>query len=363
VTELEGIDTDALAALLGRNLDADVTGVEVLAEGLNRNLVVSTAGEGRAYVVRQPNKLRHTDLFLSLRREYRLLERLRDTPVPAPEPVLFCEDDAPLGDPFAVLTHLDGEVVPLGSDLPERFRTPAPRRRLAHLLVDTLAEVHAVRPERVDDVCDRVTPREQVEHELDRLETATGVTGHQVPALDRVGEWLQDNAPESEATLVHGDYRPGNVLFAGDREPTMGGVVDWEMAMLGDRVGELAYLLLRWRDEGDPTPSIDAIADRHPDAEAPLATLRRRNEAGLAPFTAAPGSPSRAELIDRYERRAGRSVQDWRFHLAHAAFSLATVWADLHRNRVEAGAESEWEPHVEYMAELANLVASGEFPA
>lgn len=362
MTEADEVDTSAVAAHVARQLDVDVTGVEVLSDGLNLNLVVSTASEGRAYVVRRPNKLRHTDLFLDLRREYRLLERLRDTPVPAPEPVLFCEDDAPLGGPFAVLTYLDGEVVPLGSDLPGRFQTPAARRRVAHLLVDTLAEVHAVGADRVDDVCDRVTPREQVEHELDRLETARDVTGHEVPVLDRVGEWLRQNAPESDPTLVHGDYRPGNVLFAGDRAPTMGGVVDWEVALLGDPVGEVGYLLLRWRDEGDPTPSVDEIAARHPDAEDALATLRRRNEAGLAPFTAAPGSPSRRELLDRYERQAGRTVENWRFHLAHAAFSLAVVWADLHRERVAAGAASEWEPHVEYMAALADLIANGAFP-
>ncbi len=358
--DIDEVDTDALVAWLSDALDAEVTGVEVLADGLNLTLAVATAGE-RTHVLRRPNQLRHTTLFLDLRREYRLLERLRETQIPAPEPVLFRED-APLDGPVAVLTYLDGEVVSLGSGLPERFRTPAGRQRVARLLVDTLVEVHDVDPGRVEDTCDRVSPQAQVEHELARLETATDVTGHEVPALKRVGEWLREHAPTSEPTLVHGDYRPGNVLFAGDDEPTVGGVVDWETATLGDPVGELAYLLLRWRDEGDPTPSVAAIADRHPDADEALATLRRRNEAGLAPFTAASGSPSRAALIDRYERQSGRSVTQWRFHLAHAAFSLATVWADLHRDRVEAGVESSWEPHVEYMAELADLIASGEFP-
>lgn len=354
-------DLAAVESYLASELDADVTGVEVLAEGLNRNLVVSTAS-GQSYVVRSPVKLRDTALFLSLRREYRLLECLRETPVLAPAPVLYCEDESVLGRPFAVLEYLEGEVVPLGSDLPGRFRRPASRRRVAHLLVDALAEVHAVDTDRVEGVCDRVTPRAQLEHELDRLETATSVTGHEVPRLWSVGEWLRENVPESEPALVHGDFRPGNVLFAGDREPTLGGVVDWEVAMLGDPVGELAYLLLRWRDEADPTPSVDAIADRHPDATAALATLRRRNERGLAPFTAAPGSPSRRALVERYERRTGREVTRWRFHLAQAAFSLATVWSDLHRERVAAGRPSEWEPHVEYMAALADLATDGAFP-
>ena len=231
---------------------------------------------------------------------------------------------------------------------------------MADLLVDTLAEIHAVEVERFDDVCERVTPREQVDRAVDRLEQATRVTGHELPTLLSVGEWLQRNAPsDPETTLVHGDFRPGNSLFAGTDDPRITGILDWETAALGDPLTELGYLLLRWRDEDDPTPALDDIEARHPNEDA-IQHLRKVNEDGLSPFTARPGSPSRRELVSRYEAQTGVSFENERFYRAQAAFLLATVWEDLHRHRVAAGEESDWEPHVEYVALVADSIVSGE---
>jgi aminoglycoside phosphotransferase (APT) family kinase protein len=227
--------------------------------------------------------------------------------------------------------------------------------------VDALAELHSVDPAPFEVVCDRLTPREEVERSLDQLDRATSVTGHEVPTLRSVGDWLLENAPPApDEALVHGDFRPGNVLFADDPEPAITGILDWETAMLGDPLTELGYLLLRWRDEGDPRPSVDDLEARYSD-EAAIEDLRETNAAGLAPFTAKPGSPSRRELVDRYERRTGTTFEHERFHRAKAAFGFAVVWEDLHRYTVEAGEESDWEPYVDYMARFADSIASGEF--
>jgi len=210
-------------------------------------------------------------------------------------------------------------------------------------------------------VCDHVTAGEQVARAADRLAEVTHETGEQFPTLRRVGEWLRANAPEeSETTLVHGDYRPGNILFAGAERPRITGVLDWESAKLGDPLTELAYLLLRWRDEGDPTPSLASIEDRY-DNEAMLQELREDNERGLAPFTARPGSPSREEFVSRYEKRTGIPYENDLFYRTYAAFSLAMVWADLHRHQLAAGEPSDYPPLVAYMAELADSIRRGEF--
>lgn len=355
------VDTDGLRSYLAAERGIEVVGTAVLNDGLNLNVALSTADEERAYVLRRPNKLRHTSYIIDLGREYEVLRRLRETAVPAPEPVLFCRDESVIGDRFLVTTHLDGEAIPLGAALPERFQDPASRKLVADHLVDTLAAIHSVDVDRFADVCERLTPREQVERAADRLDAATSATGHEVPRLRAVATWLRRNAPSPPATtLVHGDYRPGNVLFAGADRPELVGVLDWETAMLGDPLTELGYLLLRWRDDDDPTPSLDAI-DARDGHEAAFERLRDANENGLAPFTARAGSPSRQELVVRYEERTGRSFENDRFYRALAAFLLATVWEDLHRHRLAAGAESQWQPHVEYMALLADGIVDGEF--
>lgn len=354
-----GVDTAALEPHLTDELGEEVTGIEMLDGALNVVVAVSTAdGE---YVLRQPDKLREAAYMNSLRVEYRVMEGLVGTDVPAPTPVLYCEDESILGEPFFVMTALEGTEIPLGSDPPERFQHPPAREHLAHELIDTLAEIHTVDIGRFGGICEHQTAQEQVARTADRLEAVTGETGEQFPTLQAVGEWLRENAPqESPRALVHGDYRPGNILFAGDDQPRIAGVLDWETAMRGDPLTELAYLLLRWRDEGDPAPDLEPIEQRYANEEL-LQELREDNERGLAPFTARPGSPSRRELVARYEERTGIPYENDRFYRTYAAFSLAAVWADLHRHQIAAGEESDYPPQVAYMAAVADSVRREEF--
>lgn len=99
---------------------------------------------------------------------------------------------------------------------------------------------------------------------------------------------------------------------------------------------------------------------RHDDEDV-LGDLAETNERGLAPFTSEPGSPSRRELVARYEDRTGITFEHERFHRALAAFALATVWADLHRYSVEAGEPSALEPRIEYVSAIATSIVEGEF--
>lgn len=175
-----------------------------------------------------------------------------------------------------------------------------------------------------------------------------------------VADWLLEHAPDDPATaLVHGDFRPGNLLYADASTPRVTGVLDWETATLGDPLTDLGYLLLRWRDEGDPTPSIDELESRYGASES-IEQLRARNEDGMAPFTAKAGSPTRRELVDRYETATGFAFEHDRFYRAHGALMLAAIWEDFHRLRVEADEPSDWPPHVDYVAMLADSIVGGD---
>ncbi|WP_049893588.1 phosphotransferase family protein [Halogranum rubrum] len=356
------VDVDALEAYLADVFGREVTCIGVLSDKLNLILELSASEGEPTHVLRRPLKLRHTDLFNPLDAEYRLLERLDGTEIPTQTPVLFCEDTSVLGEQFFVTTYLDGEPIPLGTDLPERFRNPRAREEVARQLIDTLAEIHSLDTASFEDVCDRQSPREQVARATERLDEATSVTGRDLPRLRAIGRWLRDNAPStSQTALVHGDYRPGNALFTGEERPELSGVIDWETAMLGDPLTELGYFLLRWRDESDPTPSLDELEARYPESEE-LDHLREVNENGLSPFTARPGSPTRRALVGRYENATGLSVENVSYYRTHAAFMLATVWSDLERHDVERGVESNHGPWIDYLTMVAEHVADGEFP-
>ena len=354
-------DTETLHSYLSAELGVEVVGSEVVHEALNLTIVISTEQSERAFVLRRPYKLRHVGYINDLEREYHVMERLEATPVPTPVPMVFCEDEAIIGDQFFVMLYLEGDAVPLGSDLPERFQNEQSRAVVAIELVDTLAAIHSLEVEPFEGICRRQTPREQVAANLERLDQAMDVTGHEPPGIRATGAWLLENAPSNPGTtLVHGDFRPGNVLFATAGEPEITGVLDWETATVGDPLTDLGYLLLRWRDDDDPALSFDDLEARYPNSDA-LTQLEVQNEDGLSPFTNRPGSPTRRELVARYERRTGRTFEDERFYRANAAFSLATVWMDFHRNRIEAGEASDWGPHIDYISMIADSIVSGEF--
>lgn len=353
------IDTSALLSWISDRLDGSVVEATVLHDGLNLSLSLSTQAESDKYVLRRPNLFRESDSFIDLKKEFEVLERLQRTPVPAPEPIVLCEDESVIGDPFLVMSNLDGEAVPLGSSLPERFQRVSARERLSELLIDTLADLHTLDEEPFRDACEIRTLTEQITEALDRLEDATEETGHVPPAIWDVADWLRQNCPpESEPVLCHGDYRPANILIAGSDQPRISGVLDWETAFLGDPLTELGYLLLRWRDEGDPTPPVNEIATRYPDTDV-RSMLTGDSTPGLAPFTSRPGSPSRQALVRRYEKRTGLSFEHEQFYRTLAAFVLTAVWEDIYRDQQRAGAPTDWEPNIDYMALLADSIASG----
>jgi len=140
-----------------------------------------------------------------------------------------------------------------------------------------------------------------------------------VPAVDRVGTWLGDHAPDSpDATIVHGDFRMGNVMFALEEPARVVAVFDWEMATIGDPLADLGYLCAFWSDRDDP----------------PLVLF------ALSAVTRLPGFPSRAELIAGYEKRSGRSMSDARWYQTLALWKAA-VFMEGNYKRAVTGATDD----------------------
>lgn len=356
------LDTGRLESYLAEHLDQRVVDTAVLEVGLNRVIRVATADDPQAYVVRQPNGDRSDEGFIDVATEHAVMDRLEPTGVPAPGAMHLCEDESVLGTPFSVIEYVEGEAIHWDEPLPEGYRDERSRKRVGTLLVDTLADLHSVDTGGFTDVCERVRPRAQVDRIVAQLEATTSTTGHDPDTLWGVADWLRDNAPERAATaLVHGDYKPDNVFLTWADGPRVSAVVDWETAKLRDPRTELGYLLFYWREAEDPSPALDDVAARHPDPV--MADIRERERTGFWPFTKQRGSPSRRELVERWERSTGLSYMDDRFYRALGAFMLATVWEGLYADALERGEDvAGWEAHIEYVAELADAIADAALP-
>jgi aminoglycoside phosphotransferase (APT) family kinase protein len=227
-------------------------------------------------------------------REARLLRALGPTPVPVPAVLAVCDDESVVGAPFYVMARIDGQAVT--TSLAEPLDNPTQRDRVADQLIDALVELHSVDWAAVG-LEGFGKPTGYLERQLRRF---TGLWEHNrtrdVPEVELIGAWLAENLPASPpATIVHGDYRLGNTMFAAEAPARMLAILDWEMATIGDPLADVGYMMIHWTEADDPPTKFN-----------------------LQSVTTRPGFPTRREMVARYEQRSGRSMHalDWYVTLA-----------------------------------------------
>src|SRR4051812_8948164 len=166
-------------------------------------------------------------------REARVIRALDGRGVRVPKVLAVGDDESVIGCPFYVMERVVGEVI--SDSLPKVFDSDAERKRIADELIDTLVEMHAA-DWRAAGLEGFGKPEGYLERQLRRF---TGLWEHnktrEIDAVESVGNWLRENLPESgPATVVHGDYRLGNTMFAPEAPARLIAIFDWEMATIGD---------------------------------------------------------------------------------------------------------------------------------
>ena len=142
------------------------------------------------------------------------------------------------------------------ASVPEALDTPAERRRIGEQLIDALVEIHAV-DWRAVGLEGFGKPTGYLERQLRRFGGLWELNKtREIPAVESVGAWLAEHLPNPDpptpATIVHGDYRLGNTMFAAEAPARLEAVLDWEMATIGDPLADLGYLCMMWTEAGDP---------------------------------------------------------------------------------------------------------------
>ncbi|HEX4282232.1 MAG TPA: phosphotransferase family protein [Solirubrobacteraceae bacterium] len=249
-------------------------------------------------------------------REARLLRALEPTRVRAPGVLAVCDRPEVIGAPFYVMERIDGEVIT--DSVPAALDNSQQRGRIADELVDALVELHDT-DWSAAGLEGFGKPTGYLERQLRRF---NGLWEHnrtrELSQIEEVGAWLSENIPESPpATIVHGDYRLGNTMFAAGTPARLIAIFDWEMATIGDPLADVGYMLMHWTEPGD--------------------TLGKFN---LNNVTLSPGFPTRAGLTARYEERSGRSVHalDWYMTLA---LWKAVVFMEGNYKRALAGSTDD----------------------
>lgn len=242
-------------------------------------------------------------------REYRVQQALKGTFPYVPEVLGLCTDPAVLGDDFYVMRRIEGTI--LRAQIPSSISFgPEEARALCERFAGCLADLHTVDPtqpglrelSRGDGYV-----RRQVEGWSDRYGRARTWN---VPRFGRVMRWLEANQPaDSGSCVIHNDYRLDNVVLAPDDPGQIIGVLDWEMATIGDPLMDLGGALAYWVEAGDPRG---------------MRWLRRQP-------SDAPGMLSRAELVEAYLRASGRPPTDTTFYEVFGLFRLAVIVQQIYQ--------------------------------
>ncbi|MBA2631189.1 MAG: phosphotransferase family protein [Thermoleophilaceae bacterium] len=271
-------------------------------------------------------------------REARLLRALEATPARVPRVLAVGGDESVLGVPFYVMEEVHGTV--LTSDIPALLDEPEHRGAIAHDLIDALAEVHAV-DWRAAGLDGFGKPTGYLERQLRRF---NGLWEHnktrELPRVQEVERWLARNLPESPpATIVHGDYRLGNVMVADDLPARVVSIFDWEMATIGDPLADVGYLTITWIEADDRTDTMFSA----------LTAVTRRE-----------GFPGRDELIARYEQASGRSVSSLGWYQTLALWKAA-VFMEGNYRRSLAGTTDD--PYLKLFGEGVPALAEAAWAA
>jgi aminoglycoside phosphotransferase (APT) family kinase protein len=285
-----GLDTDRLADWLGW----PHLSMTPLPGGKSRlTYLLTNISTMESCVLKRPPPGANNPSAHDVAREHRVTCALLDTPVPVPRPILLCADTEVIGAPFALSQFVDGTTYEGAAQLAEVGADGV--RAIVDDLIGTLAVLHAIDPDSVG-LNDFGRPDGFLARQLKRWKSAMDGHSGQLPA--RIGTLAEDLAltmPASgSATIVHGDYRLGNVLVCDNKVVA---VLDWEMATIGDPLTDLGLLLCHASRTDDLLPN---------------------------PATA-PGHPAPGEMADRYARCTGRDVSGIGWYTAFAFFKLAVV--------------------------------------
>ena len=309
-----GIDVAGVRAFFARHVpggDAKLS-FHLLAGGRS-NLTYRVDVEGeprRSFVLRRPPLGHVLPTAHDMVREHRVLSALAATRVPVAKPVALCEDPAVNGAPFYVMEYRPGVI--LEREIPKGFaESTEERRRLSLALVETLVQLHAVDFEALG-LGDFGRPAGYLERQVRRWSQQWERSKtRDLPAIDALAKRLAERLPASPPpTLVHGDFRLGNLALDPSDPGRVVAIFDWEMATLGDPLSDLGYTLIYWGEEADP--------------------MRIRPEGSHLAVTARPGFLTRAELVAEYARRSGRDVSQIDFYQVLALFKLAVITEGIH---------------------------------
>ncbi|MER9314629.1 phosphotransferase family protein [Mesorhizobium sp. M0659] len=316
--DANALDQTALAPYLEAHIPgfAGLHSIEKFKSGQSNPTYLLTAASGR-YVLRAKPPGQLLKSAHQVDREFTVMKALAGTAVPVPAMLHLSAEATPIGRMFYVMDFLDGRIF-WDPAVPEAAGNDE-RAALYDAMNATLAALHDVDVEAVG-LGDFGKPGNYFERQLARWTSQyrASETGT-VADMDLLIAWLETHMPADDGrkSLVHGDYRLDNMIFA-HNEPKVLAVLDWELSTLGDPFADIAYQCMQWR-----LP--------HASGFRGLGGVDR----------AALGLPSEDAYVAAYCRRRGLGgIDNWSFFLAFSFFRLAAICQGVYKRALDGNASN-----------------------
>ena len=256
---------------------------------------------GNAYVLRRPPLGAVLATAHDMEREHKIISGVGQTDVPVPRALGLCSDETVNDAPFYVMNFVEGVVLENAKHVEANFSLEV-RSDISRAVVEVLARLHAVEPDDVG-LGDLGRREAYLARQLKRWwgQWEKSKT-RELQRMEDVYRALQANIPEQiGSSIVHGDYRLGNMLTAADGR--IAAVLDWELCTLGDPMADVGYLMNNWEEPGEA-----AVTSR----SLPLPSC-------------APGFATRQQMLDHYHELTGRDVSGVDYYRAFQYWRLAAI--------------------------------------
>jgi len=302
----EELDLAKLSAYLEREFGPGQLSVSQFPGG-HSNLTYLVRHGDNEYVLRRPPFGSKVKSAHDMGREFTVLTKLWPVYDRAPRPYAYESTGDVLGAPFYLMERRRGVV--LRREVPPEVVDDLPRiRRICEHLVDALVDLHAV-DYAAAGLADFGKPLGYIERQVTGWSKRyVDSQTDDIPSINEAAAWLQTHMPAEVApALIHNDFKFDNVIFDPGLE-RITGVLDWEMATVGDPLMDLGTSLSYWVEAGDPQTFYQL------------------------PFgpSAKPGMMTRKQYAERYLERSGRRADNLVFYYAFGLFKTAVVLQQIY---------------------------------
>ncbi len=344
IREGEELDMDRLRAHLEPVIGSQAQTLEVKQfPGGHSNLTYLLSSGKESWVLRRPPFGSKVKSAHDMSREYRILSALKNVFPYGPVPIHFCDDHDVIGCDFYLMNYIQGLVI--RRDYPSHLGlSPSQIRQQLLNFFDVLSELHSV---------------DLVEAGLDNFGKPEGYVQRQVDGwcrrwrdaitpdtvnVDATMQWLQDNMPaeSGKASVIHNDYKLDNVIFSAENPLQVIGVLDWEMATVGDPLMDLGCTLGYWVQTSDP----DFFRESR--------TMPSDIE----------GAPGRGEIIQRFQEKTGLSVDNFPFYFCFGLFRLCVIGQQIYYRYYHGHTKDErfagFLKKAYVLQQMCELIISGE---